>query len=177
MAVLALIGGGNMRRMFTAGGTAIVTTDAIIQDTGVINHGQRFPGGYAVTFIAIQDCLYVARQFTRCDHTIVTVHTQSDDLRMVYRVRRYRFPRLRSWRMTGIAGVTAVNMSDSLAAGNNAIMTLRTYAEHLSVVNRSGRHRFPRCRARRVTGITLIAAANMSGKFSASDHAIMTLPA
>jgi len=161
--------------MFAAGGCAIVATDTVVENYRVVNHRQRNPGGNVMTTVAIQIGDNMRRQFSRRDHAVMTIQTQTYHLRMIHCRRRHRFPRRGSRRMTGVTRVAAIDMIDRFAAGNDAVVTLRTDAKDLAMVHRRRGDRLPWSGSRLMTGIALVAAVDVGRQFSASDHAIVAL--
>ena len=79
---------------------------------------------------------------------IVATDTISGNATMIHR--RYR-PCRRN--MTDITGLVGGNMGGPLARGNNTVMTALAGTNHLTMIHTTGRDRYPRRRACRMTFI------------------------
>lgn len=65
VAGLARSGGGDVRRRLARGGAAVMTTDTIAADTGMIEAG-RCPGTSGMTGIAGRRSIYMVGRFAHC---------------------------------------------------------------------------------------------------------------
>jgi len=173
VALLARIAGCDMRGMLAAGGIAVVATDAIAGNRGMIDYRQWNPGNDIMATIAIQIGDDMGRRFTGSNNAIMTIETDAQHLRMIDRVGRDWFPRHRTGLMTGLADVTAINMSGQLATGDHAVMTIDTGSDYLRVIHCRCRDRFPWRWTHGVTRLALVTAANMISKLARRGHAIM----
>lgn len=117
------------------------------------------------------------RAFATRNHTIVTAFTGTNRLCMIRGTRRQGRPGLRWYTMTGLAAIGGVNMIQSFTAGGRTVVTTDTSSNHLCVIYVSGYYRYPGCRARRMTGIALIATVDVAGSHPACYHTIMTTDA
>lgn len=78
------VGGGNMLRRLATGVGAVMTTDAVGHDIGMI-HLDREPGQRVVTSIAGLHGEHMGRAFAAGNHIIVATVAAADDLRVVHR--------------------------------------------------------------------------------------------
>ena len=91
----------------------------------------------------------------------MTGRTDTHDLGMVHCRRCYGRPWGWTRRMTGITNIRGWNMIGTLTTGNGAIVTIKTGAHDLSVIDRNCRNRYPGCRELLMAGIAYITTGNM----------------
>lgn len=115
--------------------------------------------------------------FTRRQYAIVTADTGTVDIGMTNRSHRYRLPRYRTRLMTRCAVIGGRQMVLRFTAGYHAVMTIKTNAEHLRVINSTSCHRFPACREFLMTGITNIGGGDMDRCFSGGFDTIVAADA
>ena len=80
------------------------------------------------------------------DHIIVTANASANDLRMIHRACRHRYPRCRCGRVTSVALIAAVDMRCEFAGSNNTIVTTGACPQYLRVIDRARLYRRPQCR-------------------------------
>jgi len=116
---------------------------------------------------------HMGQRFSARGNVVVTIDTDADDLRMIHRARRHRFPRRRSHRVTGITLVATGDVIGEFATRLHAVMTANTGAANLSVIDRRRCHRFPQRGKFCVTGLAQVATRNVQRGFSAGFNAVM----
>lgn len=82
VAVLADVGRLHMRRTLAGGVGAIVTTNAIVDDVGVVKVGGS-PGDRCMTVIAIDTTRDMSRVLASCRNTVMTGAASANHLRVV----------------------------------------------------------------------------------------------
>jgi len=130
VARLADVGRLYVRRALARGVCAVVTTETIVDDVGVVK-GRGRPGDRRMAVIAVIAAGYVGRVFTGCRDPIVTGAASTDNLRMVDGVSGH--PHIR--RMTVFTDVTRLHMCRRiLARGVGAVMAAEAVARDVDVV-------------------------------------------
>ena len=76
--------------------------------------------------------------------------------------------------MAGITGVAAIDVTAALATGNGAVVTARTNAQDLAMVDGVGCHRCPGGGEHGMAGIAKVGGINVTAVFTAGGVAIVT---
>lgn len=99
-----------------------------------------------VASIALRRGRNMADRLAGGDAVVVTTAARAEHLAMVNGGGRHRSPRAGSDRMAGIALLAAVDMSGSLAGGNDIVVATDAGADYLGVVHAIDEHRHPALR-------------------------------
>ena len=103
----------------------------------------------------------VTTGFTARNCSVVTTRTRTDDMTVINSAGLNWSPRCRSRLVTGITGVGAINVACGFTGCHAAVMTARTDADDLCMIDtRTGNGR-PQCREYRMAGITGIRSIYM----------------
>lgn len=122
-----------------------------------------------MTGIAYVAAINVCRALATDGNAVMTKGTVIHKISVID-IRRH--PRRRS--MTIITLLGGNNMGGRLAAGDNVIVATGTGANHLGMIHRTCRNRYPRYRPRLMTGIAGIRGINMARRFPRCGYTIMT---
>ena len=144
----------------TAGTDAVVTAYAAINDRCMV-HRRRHPRGDTVAIVTRLRGGNMLRMLAARNNTVMTRSANAQHLRVINAIGDDRYPRRGTGIMTGVALIGGINMLSALTRRNNAVVTTRTNANDLRMIDRGRTHRKPRRRTNRVTRITLIASGNV----------------
>ena len=136
--------------------------------------GGRNPLLRTMTVITFLRRRYMGRTFTRCGDIVMTARTYSNDLCVIYRAISNRYPWCRARLMTGITQIGTANVVGRFTRCDSSVMTTRTGANDLSVVNRCRCKWRPGCREYRMATVTLVGTINVCCGFTTGSHTIMT---
>ena len=164
VAVLADIGGIDMRWMFARRIGAVMAADAVGGDVGVIEVG-RGPRTGCVAVVAVIATNKVGRMLARGGGAVMAGETGANNLRVIDHVGRHE----RHDIVAVFADHSGVDVCRILPDGLDAIMTARAVPADAGVVKTGG------CPAgRRVAVIAVVAARNMAGIFTQGDGSVVT---
>ena len=157
---------------------SIVTTytgaDHFIVIHGIIGHRLPWRRPRLMTGIAVIGGIYVISAFTRSNHSIMTADTGTDDLVVINGAAIYRRPWCRSWLVTGITGIGAIDMIHALTRRHQTIVTTDTGAIHLRMVHHVSGDGRPQSWEFFVAGIAHVRSIYMIRSFTAGGYAVMT---
>ena len=104
----------------------------------------------------------------------MTANTGANDLVVINGAAIYRRPRRRSWLVTGITGIGAVDMIHALTRCHHTIVTTDTGAIHLRMVHHVSGDGRPQSGEFFVAGIAYVRSIYMIRSFTAGGYAVMT---
>jgi len=168
VAVVAVIAAGDVRRVFTGRGDAVMTRTARAHYLRVVDRIRGRPYIGVVAIFADVAGLDMIRRLAGGAHTVMAAKAVADN---IYMIEGCRSPS--NGRVTIIAGVAAGDVRWVFTGRGNAVMTRTACADHLRMVN----GKYGRKHIGVVAVFADIAGLDMIRRLAGSVHAVMAVDA
>jgi len=163
VAILADVCRLDMRWAFTGGIGTVVTTEAIVDDVGMVEVS-RCPSDCCMTVVAIVATGYMRWVFAGCRNAVMARATRTDDLRVINGKDGY--PDVR--RVAVFADIARLYMRRGFARRIRAVMAAGAITRDVDVVEVRGQPA-----DRRVTIVTVVATVDMTLVLAGRDDAVV----
>ncbi len=172
VAELALIAGRHVQRTLAAGAVAIVATDAVVDNGGVI-HRRRQPLSGTVASATVINRRDMIGVLAGGNVAIMATHAGAPHLGMIHGIRRHRRPGQRAAFMTSIAVIGGIDMVGKLAGIRTAIVAADASAQYLIVIHRGILHRSPQGRRFVMAQLAFIGGRQMRTRLATGIETIV----
>lgn len=155
----------NVIGSFAARGYAVMTGDTVIDKRCVV-HRRRYPLLGTVAIVTFLRGGNMGRTFAGRNHIVVTAGAHTQYFRMINTALRHRGPGRWTYRMTGIAGISSIDVIGTFTGCRYPIVATDTGTNNLCVINIGTGDRNPWRRPGLMTGVTRVGSSNMIRAFS-----------